>query len=155
MTEPGEITSDNWHNPWSGATLSDVTSFCLDKSLWSVEDETEDEPRPPTLFLVLDDQGVREQTIILCEKRYEHEETEVHIPDGFKKVRAPWHGVYMMWCNLDIANMNFEDYCKDQQYIPDDEGWYEPGEMLLEDDMDEEFKEQRSDDIKKFEEEES
>lgn len=58
-----------------------------------------------------------------------------------------------MWCNLDIAYMGFEDYCHDQQHIPDEEGWFEPREMLLEDDMDEKLQEQRNEEIEKFEKE--
>lgn len=66
-----------------------MTDFCLDGSFWSVEGNTVEEPRPPTLFLVLDGQDVRNQTITLCEKVCEHEELGVPNKDGSKKMRAP------------------------------------------------------------------
>ncbi|CAJ2510007.1 Uu.00g059070.m01.CDS01 [Anthostomella pinea] len=37
-------------------------------------------------------------------------------PGEFDKVHVPWDEVYAMMCNLDIGNMDFDDYCADDRF---------------------------------------
>jgi len=103
--------SDLSNNVWTGQSIADVESFMLSERKKEVGLNT-------NTFIVLDEQGVKEGTIILLDSvGSELEEMEVK----FKKVRVPWEKAYIMWCNLDIANMDFEDFVDDEDC--DESGW--------------------------------
>lgn len=75
------------------------------------------------LFLVLDDKGVRDQTIIIMERAIDDESEECDYLDEYNKARVPWDEAYLMWCNLSISNMGFEDFCDDDKGKSEDDWW--------------------------------
>lgn len=87
VTVPGDLTAGDWTNPWAGATLTEVSTFCLE----AVALDTE--RGEPSLLLVHDDQGVEDEEIILCYNTDENEVEQYPLTngDGVKKVRPPWH----------------------------------------------------------------
>lgn len=110
-TTPPISASDLSNNVWTGRSIPDIESFMLDERKKQVGLNT-------STFVVLDDQGVKDGTIILFDSLDSgDEEMEVK----FKKVRVPWEKAYIMWCNLDIANMDFEDFVDDEDC--DESGW--------------------------------
>ncbi|KAI5364569.1 hypothetical protein Slin15195_G041060 [Septoria linicola] len=147
-TTQGDITAENWQNVWAGATIAELTAFCLE----AVQKGTK--RRCPGLFLALDEQGVTDETVIVFYQIFDSD-IEISGPklttgDGFKKVRMPWSAAYLMWCNLEIANMNFEEFA-DNQEIPDDGGWYETGGLASYDGLDEQQHRNREVEIARFE----
>lgn len=77
-----------------------------------------------SLFLLLDSQGIEQETIIVAHRAINPEEDSDSLYlDEYDKVRVPWIEAHTMWCNLDIANMNFEEYCEEVDDRPRD-GWY-------------------------------
>ncbi|KXT08549.1 hypothetical protein AC579_10248 [Pseudocercospora musae] len=102
--EPGHFAEDNFESPWAGL---------------SIEDREE-----PNLFLILDDKGVRDETVILAHRHFGEDDKYTNV---FDKVRMPWPGGYSMWCNLDIANMDFEEFCEGEEAGED--GWWEANDF--------------------------
>ncbi|KAI5196681.1 hypothetical protein E4T39_07694 [Aureobasidium subglaciale] len=88
-------------NEWSNASIQDVEKHCL--ALVQNEDKT----HCGSLFIILDSIGVETKTFVLCHLPYEY--YDLDDPETwqgrFEKVRLPWDDTYIMWCNLDIANM--------------------------------------------------
>ncbi|KAI5241309.1 hypothetical protein E4T43_05560 [Aureobasidium subglaciale] len=110
-------------NKWSGATMEEIEKHCL--RLSQKEEETHCGP----LFLVLDSEGIRTKTFVLGHLPYEyHDLDDPETWKGrFEKVRLPWDDTYIMWCNLDIANMGFEEFTvegQDGEGKGDEEGWF-------------------------------
>lgn len=90
-------------NAWAGNSLEDVEEFCLDLDRGSKSGKGH-------LYVVVDSQGVRDKTCILGERMIEYEKEPITYPERFKKMRLPWDETYLTWCNLEIANMNFEEF---------------------------------------------
>ena len=101
-----------------------------------------------TLYLLFDSQGLEDKTCIIAQRRYDGE-IDKHI-DAFDKVWAPWDDINLMWTNLDIGNMNFDEWCVDRG-CDKDFWWRWKGIELLE--MDKDKRATKEEDIKKFEEE--
>lgn len=71
-----------------------------------------------SLFLLLDDEGVENQTILIFNRAgNDPEEDKFGYVDEFNKVRVPWECAYSMWCNLDIANMGFDEFCNEEDML--------------------------------------
>lgn len=99
-------------NAWSGASTEDVESYCFDYVQAGA-------PNDGHLFAILDAAAIESKTCILVNLPY---------PSTFRgkynKVRVPWDEFYSMWCNLDIANMNFEEFTEEGEDGGDDQGWF-------------------------------
>lgn len=104
-------------NEWAGKTLQDVEKFALQHS--KGEDGGHLNLTNP---VVVDEQGFRDKTCIILDREYQYE--PIMPLDKFRKTRVPWSQTYIMWCNLDISNMDFEEYC---DYVKGDvgDGWWE------------------------------
>lgn len=98
-------------NAWAGASLSTIETFV--KDAWDLESNAIDR----TLYLVIDDEGLRAKTCIVAERICSFEEP----PSGgletrwsgvhdYNRVRMPWNRATSMFNNLSIANMGFEDF---------------------------------------------
>jgi len=94
-------------NSWAGAPLEDVEAYCLDL------DRNDLKSANPHLYLVVDSQGLQDQTCILGERACKWEEDPITYADHYKKMRLPWEEAYLTWCNLDISNMNFEEFTEE------------------------------------------
>ncbi|KAK8082351.1 GroES-like protein [Apiospora saccharicola] len=91
-------------NAWAGASLSTIETNALDR----------------TLYLVIDDEGLQDQTRIVAERITSFEEKpsgecEAHRSGvhGYDRVRMPWSRATSMFNNLAIANIGFEDFIED------------------------------------------
>ncbi|EME86911.1 uncharacterized protein MYCFIDRAFT_172604 [Pseudocercospora fijiensis CIRAD86] len=139
--EPGHFTEDNLESPWSGLSIGDVEAFCIDAAKTSEREE-------PSLFLILDDQGITDETVILAQRHFGEDDKFMN---NFDKVRIPWSGAYSMWCNLDIANMEFEEFCEGEA---DEEGWWEANDFAkgVGDDLSDEKRELKDEERRKLQE---
>lgn len=75
-------------NAWQGSSLADIEKHILGLG--------------GTLYLLLDDKGALDHTVIIGERRWD-DETE-GLTDDFDRVRCPWDCAYSMWANLDIVS---------------------------------------------------
>jgi hypothetical protein len=105
-------------NAWAGASLEDVEAFCLDLNRRG--------PYNPTLYVVVDSEGLQAHTAILGKQASSYEEDEFRYLGYFMKMRMPQDSVYMVWCNLDISNMDFEDYMQEEDGTSGEkpDGWF-------------------------------
>lgn len=102
-----------------GKSVQEVESLMLTKSKEGVH--------AASLFLILDSEGVEQGTIIIAERAINSSEDAMDDDrnlylDRYNKVRVPWIEAHSMWCNLDISNMGFEEYCQDDD--PTGDGWF-------------------------------
>ena len=184
-TCPGDFDAENSANAWAGASFAEVEDFV--RGLYppggakeEEEEEGEGARLPPKilkhsgLFLVLDEQGLAEETVILANRHYfwedeEEEEEEEEDEKGeekkpkeddraltdearailsrlprekpgkpitFDKLRLPWLHTWSMAANLEIANMDFLDFCRDEDEHPPtaDRFWQYNAEAFPDDD---------------------
>lgn len=152
---PGKVTAETFHNAWSGASIEDVEAFAAQEL-----DSIASPQAHVSFFLVLDEQGVEDHTV-LCVAKDEPEDSDVD-DDGdgdgegsrqtasqpahsdrknaddtvtrYNKVRMPWHAAYSFCANLGESNMGFEEFC-DQDVGPDERLYWKANEDLIEDDV--------------------
>jgi hypothetical protein len=103
-------------NVWTGTTLEDIETYCLSLNCG------DDEHPGASLFVVIDSKGLKNRTCVLASMPDEHYETPGNFRGRYDKVRVPWDDLYVIWCNLDIANMNFEEFVEEEH--GDDQGWF-------------------------------
>lgn len=106
---PIPISTDN---AWAGASLEDVEGYCADLSRCGVVGAN------PGLFVVVDEDSLRNEECVLVEEVYRWEE------DGtvrFWKMRVPWDQLFITWCQLDVANMSFEEMTEEVEEANDEE----------------------------------
>jgi hypothetical protein len=155
---PGAFTAVNFHNAWAGASIDEVETFATQEL-----DSIASPQAHVGFFLVLDEQGVRDHTV-LCVAKDESEESDnegdENAADGdegigerkgsqpasrdlgpigdavtqYNKVRMPWHAAYSFCANLGESNMGFEEFC-DQDIGPDERLHWKVNEDLTEDDV--------------------
>ncbi|KAH9904204.1 hypothetical protein F4778DRAFT_86392 [Xylariomycetidae sp. FL2044] len=113
---PQDISNNN---AWRGAKLEEIEAYALELS------RSDTRTVSSSIYLVLDDEGVRDRRVVLGERAYDDDEDK--LTDVFQKTRVPWDEAYTVWCNLDIANMGFEDYC-DEGAGADENGWWQYNE---------------------------
>ncbi|GJC81369.1 hypothetical protein ColLi_04207 [Colletotrichum liriopes] len=103
-------------NEWEGATIEEIETVILatDREKESAHGKVNG-PNNLLLFLVLDDQGVTDRTVILFERAIGDADggdaEAIDFPARFNKLRTPWTNAYTDWCNLDIANIGFSEMC--------------------------------------------
>lgn len=125
-TEPGSLSEANYRNEWTGASCEEVESFMSKLHVAG--------PNPnfiKRLYLLLDDQGISDKTIIIGHRIYEFADEDLdegtpktkHDAD-YDKARFAWDSAYNTWCNLSIANMGWEEFCKDDEK-PTNDGWWQ------------------------------
>lgn len=153
-TKPGDLTAENFNNEWAGASVQEIERYVLEA------DSTGIDGNEISLFLILDEQGVRDHTCIIAEA-YDEWDDEADPPKkipkedreakyDFNKYRAPWDETQIVYVNLNIANQGFEDFA-DEDEGADEEGWWTfQGHGSL---LDEEQVQHRERELKKFEEE--
>jgi hypothetical protein len=102
-------------NAWSGASLQDIEAYCLNLE--------RGEQKGAALFVVVDSEGLKNKTCILASLPEVYYDDPGAFGGKYDKVRVPWDDVYMIWCNLDIANMNFEEFVEEEEER-DEQGWF-------------------------------
>ncbi|KAI1879207.1 hypothetical protein JX265_002161 [Neoarthrinium moseri] len=105
--------SESFENQWEGLSIEEVEKYMLS------HDEGGDNT---SLILVLDDKGRHDQTLIVAMRAYNPDEDTLYLPE-YDKVRVPWQEVHSMWTNLDMANMNFDEFC-DEEIGADGNRWW-------------------------------
>jgi len=128
-------------NTWAGAPLEDIEAYCIDL------DRSKDAGVNTHLYLVIDNEGLKDKTCILGERWIEWEANPITYPERFKKFRVPWDEAYLVWCNLDISNVNFEEFATEGE--GDGDGWFQY-QAEGAPDMSEENLQMRSDEIEKL-----
>jgi hypothetical protein len=152
---PGTITAATFLNAWAGASIEEVETFATQELDSVVSPEAH-----VSFFLVLDDQGVKDHTV-LCVAKDESEDSDNDAgyddqDEGdeeqqatqsacrgskpkecaavrYNKVRMPWYSAYLFCANLGEANMGFEEFC-DQDIGPDEQLHWSVNKDLSEDD---------------------
>ena len=114
---PSPPLRDLSDNAWSGASTEDVESYCFDYVQAGA-------PNDGHLFAILDAAAIESKTCILANLPYEYYDDPSTFRGKYNKVRVPWDEFYLMWCNLDIANMNFEEFTEEGEDGGDDQGWF-------------------------------
>jgi hypothetical protein len=103
--DPTPSSLDNtFDNAWAGSSLKDVEDFCLDV--------VRNDPKceiGASLFIVVDSRGFRDRDAILVERAVGEEEEGFKSLDSFVKMRVPWREVFSAWCNLNVANSDFDE----------------------------------------------
>ena len=107
-------------NAWTNANLEEIEAYCLDLQ----RGDTEDEQKGAGLFVVVDSEGLKNKTCILAGLPEDYYEDPSAFRGKYDKVRVPWDDVYMIWCSLDIANMNFEEFVEEEEGEGDGQGWF-------------------------------
>jgi hypothetical protein len=120
--------SSSLDNAWAGAALADVEAFCMD--LMRDEENNQNNNNihyNTTLYVVLDSTGAQARSCILGQRATnDPEEEEFAWLDRFDRMRVPWEDLYSPWCNLDIANMGFDDFTQefDDGGEGGEDGWF-------------------------------
>jgi hypothetical protein len=135
VSVPGTNTAEIFHNAWAGASIEEVETFATQEL-----DSTASPQAHVSFFLVLDEQGVEDHTV-LCVAKDEPEDSDDEdnndssdqfgeagrqkdsqpaspykkaIGDAimrYNKVRMPWYAAYSFCANLGESNMGFEEFC--------------------------------------------
>jgi hypothetical protein len=102
-------------NAWADANLKDIEAYCLNLE--------RGEQKGAGLFVMVDSEGLESKTCILASLPEDYYDDPGAFGGKYDKVRVPWDDVYMIWCNLDIANMNFEEFVEEEEE-GDEQGWF-------------------------------
>jgi hypothetical protein len=81
---------EGFNNGWRGSRIKDVESWVLDA-------EKPDNSWFGTI-VILDDQGVRDETVVVASRGFDDETDEMS--GVFYKTRVPWLEAWSMWTNL-------------------------------------------------------
>ena len=143
---PGKVTAATSYNAWAGASIEKVEAFATQEL-----DSIASPQAHVGFFLVLDEQGVDDRTV-LCVAKDKPEDRDDEGDDDdddqqkdskpfvdtvitrYNKVRMPWHAAYSFCANLGESNMEFEEFC-DQDIGPDERLYWKVNEDLTEDDL--------------------
>ncbi|OQO08340.1 hypothetical protein B0A48_06210 [Cryoendolithus antarcticus] len=110
--------------PGTNATIPNLESYMLE--ITRGLGETTNAGTPTAQFIVIDEEGLRNGTVVLLERHVDDDvddEDDIVLTDKFDKVRLPWKKVHSIFVNLDLANMDFRDFTDWQE--GDAEGWFE------------------------------
>jgi len=150
------LSSSSLDNAWAGAALEDVEGFCLDLAR---DVENLKRNLDASLYVVVDSAGAQAHSCILGRRAhsYDEEEDVVSSLDRFDKMRVPWEKLYVPWCNLDIANMDFEDFTLEADDGGEGEdGWFtfkavmEGDDPTKSDDLSDESRGKRDREVQRF-----
>ena len=93
-------------------------------------------------WIIIDDKGIETQTCLVCEDYQLDYEEQQEVEEGEKEekefpayqmVRMRWVNTWSMYCNLDIANMGFDEWV-DEEAGEQDDGAYKPAQWIEESD---------------------
>jgi hypothetical protein len=132
MRETELPLSSSVQNAWAGAALEEIEAYCLYSAR---HDALEGKGMyNNNTYVVVDSTGLLSHTCILGERAvvYGDNGVEEFGPlDGFNKMRVPWELVYVIFCNLVVADLSFEDFTQEfyDGYDGDDrsvgkDGWW-------------------------------
>jgi hypothetical protein len=139
------LSSSSLDNAWAGAALEDVEGFCMDLAR---DEENLKRNLDASLYVVVDSTGAQAHSCILGLRACDAEAEEVIQLDCFDKMRIQWEKLYSPWCNLDIANMDFEDFTQEgEDGGGREDGWFTFKDVMEGDDLSEENRGKRDREI--------
>lgn len=142
------LSSSSLDNAWAGAALEDVEGFCMDLAR---DEENLKRNLDAGLYVVVDSTGAQAHSCILGHRACDAEAEEVIELDRFDKMRIPWEKLYSPWCNLDIANMNFEEFTQEcDEGGQGQDGWFTFKDVMEGDDLSEENRGKMETEIQRF-----
>jgi hypothetical protein len=106
-------------NEWAGASVEEVEAWCIELDGAGVSRSLPE--LNPYHYIIVDAQGVPDKTCIFGSRATQDE--PFAFLEWFEKTRLPWDEAYLVWCNLDIANMGFEDFVEDNESEHRDHWW--------------------------------
>jgi hypothetical protein len=74
------------------------------------------------LFVVINSEGLENTSRVLASLLDVFQENPGAFRGRYEKFRVPWDDAYLIWCNLEIANMNFEDFVEEDE--GDEQDWF-------------------------------
>ncbi|PLB43218.1 hypothetical protein P170DRAFT_468889 [Aspergillus steynii IBT 23096] len=154
----GAQTLDSTNNAFAGKTPSEVFEFVQEN-----EKKLGGKGLTTMNLLIIDDRGFREESCLVCsindeddDEDEEEEEEEEEDDEGdrspFVMARLPWVEAWIMFTNLDIGNMGFDEYV-DEEKGKDENGEYTWKGSFSEGSEDEEATKKREEALKKAREE--
>lgn len=144
-------------NTWAGAAIEDVEGFCLDLQR-SFEHSENNPGLDATLYVVVDSEGLKAHECVLGSRAsiYHEDTRQLEWIDNFRKMRVPWDELYLTWCNLNIANMGWEDFAQEDhdeeigRHSSPDDCWYTYTSASGGPDLDEKSQKRREDEIQRL-----
>ncbi|KAF2166665.1 hypothetical protein M409DRAFT_54987 [Zasmidium cellare ATCC 36951] len=123
-TKPGDVTVENFSNQWAGTSVRDIEQHIL-----SIDD-SESDGIDISVFLVIDEQSLQDRTCIMAERYTWNDDVdpwEQRLKGAqkkhydFNKYRAPWDETYIVFVNLSLGNLRFDEYANEDEGT-DEEG---------------------------------
>ena len=97
--------------------MENIEAYCLDLKRSDSNEQT-----GANLFVVIDSEGLENTSRALASFPDVFQENPGAFRRRYEKVRVPWDNAYLIWCNLEIANMNFEDFVEEDE--GDEQDWF-------------------------------
>jgi hypothetical protein len=117
MGETSPPLDSSLENAWAGNTIEDVEGFCLDLCRVNEKDDNGMKPNNDgNMFIIVDSQALEKREVVLASRAsiWEgHNDDEYVALDKFMKMRVPWEALWTVWINLDLANVNWEEFTED------------------------------------------
>lgn len=151
--ETSPPVESNLDNAWAGATIEDVEGFCLDieRANENGDNKSEDEA---SMFIIVDSEALEKRECVLASRAniWGDDDEPVWL-EKFTKMRVPWEELYAIWVNLELANMNWEEFTLEGEEkeigldsSPED-CWYEHRSVSEGADMSEKIRKRRDDEV--------
>jgi hypothetical protein len=110
------ITEPSPDHDLAGLSVSEITNFIRDNKarLEEIEISTEQ-------WVIIDQTGLDNSTGIIVERQYDDDNDDEEEPNyDVKAARLPLDQLWGMYGNLDIANMDFDEYVDEDAGIQED-----------------------------------
>ncbi len=109
--------NDISQNDFANSSFSDINAFVR-----SHEAKFKALALTTSNWLIIDQKGLDTSTCLVVEQVYDSEYTneEGRMTDDFRAARLPYTEAWSMYCNLDIANMDFEDWVDEEAGVQRD-----------------------------------
>jgi len=111
---------DDAGNDFAGLSFADINSF-----IRSNEDALRELKLSRLNWLIIDQKGLETFTSLVCEQYYSDGEDGIggEFTNEFRACRVPFEESWIMFANLDVANMGFDDYVDQKAGKQEDGSW--------------------------------
>jgi hypothetical protein len=108
-------------NNFAGSTFEDINKFLRtnEAKLKALDFATKN-------WVIVDQKGLDTETCLVVEQPYHFDGVQgksYYLPDEFRATRVPLTYAWIMFVNLDISNMGFEEYVDAKAGIQEDGTW--------------------------------
>ncbi|EED12331.1 conserved hypothetical protein [Talaromyces stipitatus ATCC 10500] len=127
-TTPPHDPDGLFKNEFAGMSMDEINDF-----LWDNTERFEKAGLTCYTWLIIDVKGLETDTSLVAQRVFEYDEdteTGSHVK-SFRAARLPYERVWDMYCNLDVANMDFEDWVDESGGIQEDGTWKWAGPFPL------------------------